>query len=286
MLRSRLVNHISVLKSLHLYRFSSYASDTIYALSSGHVMKTGVAVIRVSGPHASFCLQQFTKRSLPPPRQLVFSKICCPKSNEMLDHGMVVLFPAPRSYTGEDVAEMHVHGSKAVIAGLFEGFEYLNATTENHIRPAERGEFTMRAFENGKMDLTEVEGVADLISADTSAQRKQALRVLDGHIRAIYERWRNELKSCLAHTEAVIDFGDDDRESDVNDDNMWALVPRIEVLRKDILTHYQEGRKGEIIRDGVKIVLVGLPNAGKSSLLNYLAKRPAAIVSPIAGTTR
>jgi len=154
------------------------------------------------------------------------------------------------------------------------------------IRPAERGEFTRRAFDNGRLDLTEVEGLADLLEAETSLQRTQALRQMEGHLRSTFETWRAELVRGLAHTEAVIDFGDDDREDDVNDSALDALMPRIGDLASAIQGHLLDGRRGELVREGVRIALVGAPNAGKSSLINALARRPAAIVSPIAGTTR
>jgi tRNA modification GTPase len=149
----------------------------------------------------------------------------------MLDHALVLWFPGPRSFTGEDVVELHCHGGRAVILGIFAALEELENGGKQRIRPAERGEFTRRAFDNGRMDLTEVEGLADLLAADTSEQRKQALKQMDGYLKDSFEGWRKELVGCLAHTEAVIDFGDDDREEDVNDSAMWALIPRVRKLR-------------------------------------------------------
>ena len=294
------------------------ASDTIFALSSGPLTKTGVAVIRISGPDAKLCLEELLDskgsinaakkpQSFPETRRASLRYLYCPKTHDILDHALVLWFPGPRSFTGEDIVELHCHGGRAVILGVFGALEHLDDVVigENNrnqlaadsgggggtrrgkgIRPADRGEFTRRAFDNGRMDLTEVEGLADLLAADTSEQRKQALRQMDGYLRQYFERWREELLSCLAHTEAVIDFGDDDREDDVNDSAMYALIPRVRVLREELRSHLQDGRKGELVRDGVKIALAGPPNAGKSSLMNALARRPAAIVSPIAGTTR
>ena len=294
------------------------ASDTIFALSSGPLTKTGVAVIRISGPAAKLCLEELLEskvsineskkpQSFPETRRASLRYLYCPKTHDILDHALVLWFPGPRSFTGEDIVELHCHGGRAVILGVFGALEYLDdvvvgANNRNQlaadsgggggtrrgkgIRPADRGEFTRRAFDNGRMDLTEVEGLADLLAADTSEQRKQALRQMDGYLRQYFERWREELLNCLAHTEAVIDFGDDDREDDVNDSAMYALIPRVRVLQEELMSHLQDGRKGELVRDGVKIALAGPPNAGKSSLMNALARRPAAIVSPIAGTTR
>lgn len=270
-------------------------SDTIFALSSGSsLQKTGVAVVRISGPHAFPVLAQLlpgNSSSLPPPRKASLRKLFCPDSGDMLDQALVLCFPSPSSFTGEDVVELHCHGSRAVITGLFSAFDKVNQILfeerwRGMLRPAERGEFTQRAFENGKMDLTEVEGLADLLEAETSLQRKQALQQMEGHLRVKFEAWRQELVHCLAHTEAVIDFGDDERESDIDDSTMYSLVPRVKELRDELAQYLNDGRRGELVREGLRIALVGRPNAGKSSLLNLLAKRPAAIVSPIAGTTR
>ncbi|RYH10767.1 hypothetical protein EON65_39220 [archaeon] len=183
---------------------SSSSSDTIYALSSGGNTKSGVAVVRVSGPDSLYCLEQLSapgKAFAPPkPRLATLKALYCPRTQDLLDKALVLYFPKPHSFTGEDVVELHVHGSKAVLSGLFQAFTYIDEQTTQQtesnssplmaIRPAERGEFTRRAFENGKMDLTEVEGLADLLSADTSIQRKQALMQMDGHLRVQYEKWR------------------------------------------------------------------------------------------------
>lgn len=275
-------------------------NDTIYAVSSGTSGVSGVSIIRISGPNSRKCLESLSKKesSFPKPRVASLRHLVSPATGEVLDHAMVLWFPGPHSYTGEDVCELQVHGSRAVIGGIFSCLADLdqdvyerennfeNRKVVSRIRPAERGEFTKRAFENGKLDLTEAEGLGDLLAADTSAQRKQALRQMEGHMRRTYESWRDSLKSCLAHCEAVIDFGGDDREDDVDDSSMWTLSPRVQVLCTEMKKHLNDHHKGEIIRNGVRVALIGPPNAGKSSFLNVLAKRPAAIVSPVAGTTR
>lgn len=256
--------------------------DTIFALSSGAGVTAGVAIIRISGPKARHCLSQLlgSPTAKPPrPRYASVRRLYDPKTIELLDEAIVLLFPGPHSFTGEDVVELHVHGSRAVINGVIEALGKVK--TDEIIRPAERGEFTRRAFENGRMDLTSVEGLADLIAAETSMQRKQALKHLSGDVRKKLESWREEIKTCLAHAEAVIDFGDD-----VDDETFEDIVPRVEALRKEINRHVHDRHRGEIVRGGARVVIVGEPNAGKSTLLNALARRPAAIVSPTAGTTR
>ena len=305
---------VSMSSAMRTTTTTTSTTDTIFALSSGPLTKTGVAVVRISGPAARMCLEELTltgrptarkPQAFPDARRASLRYLYCPRTRDVLDHALVLWFPGPRSFTGEDIVELHCHGGRAVILGVFGALEHLDDTLaatlrqqgagddgssggarRSGIRPADRGEFTRRAFENGRMDLTEVEGLSDLLAADTSEQRKQALRQMDGYLRQFFERWREELLGCLAHTEAVIDFGDDDREDDVNDGAMYALLPRVRVLREELLVHLRDGRRGELVRDGVKIALAGPPNAGKSSLMNALARRPAAIVSPIAGTTR
>uniref|UniRef100_K3WYT9 TrmE-type G domain-containing protein n=1 Tax=Globisporangium ultimum (strain ATCC 200006 / CBS 805.95 / DAOM BR144) TaxID=431595 RepID=K3WYT9_GLOUD len=254
-------------------------SDTIYALSSAEG-KAGVAVIRISGESAEQCLRQLSKtETLPEARMAAFRKLYHPVSKEHLDDAIAIRFPQPRSFTGEDVVELHVHGSIAVVSGVMEALSHMP-----HCRVAEPGEFTERAFENNKIDLMQVEGLADLLSAETEAQRTQALRQLSGEIGDVYEHWRSELVRCLAYTEAMIDFGDD--EDDVTDASYEAAIDRVRALATSIQKHLADGRKGEILRNGVQVAILGPPNAGKSSLLNILARRPAAIVSSIAGTTR
>jgi tRNA modification GTPase len=206
----------------------------------------------------------------------------------MLDHALVLLFQQPNSFTGEDLVELHCHGSRAVVQGLLDLLPTLG------LRMAEPGEFTQRAFGNGKLDLVQVEALADILAADTQSQLQQALSQLDGKLSQVYEEWRTQLISGLAHAEAVIDFGDDERlgEDDILDDDsaqwdVWGSVgERMLSLQGSMKMHLQDERKGELVREGVKIAIVGPPNAGKSSLFNLLARKDAAIVSPIAGTTR
>ena len=255
-------------------------SQTIFALASGGG-RAGVAVIRVSGPLAGATLAGLmeTEREAPEtlPRRAVFTRLGDPATGDVLDDGLVIWFPGPASFTGEDVAELHVHGGPAVISGL------LNALTRmDGLRMAEPGEFTRRAFENGKMDLTAAEGLADLVEAETEAQRKQALRQLEGELGRLYESWRERLLSALAHSEAAIDFSDEDLPKDV----AAAAAQEIAMLEREIAGHVADKRRGERLRDGLMIAIIGPPNAGKSSLLNLLARRDAAIVSETAGTTR
>ena len=183
----------------HSQRFMSHMStDTIFALSSGPIVKSGVAVVRLSGPSSYYCLEKLvakhdnkSKTFALEPRKASLRHIYAPDSKEVLDQALVLWFPGPKSFTGEDVVELHLHGSRAVIKGVFEALEYLDSPPDDRaIRPAGPGEFTRRAFENGRMDLTEVEGLSDLLDADTSEQRKQALKQMDGHLRKQYEAWR------------------------------------------------------------------------------------------------
>lgn len=165
--------------------------DTIYGLSTGQSTRAGIAIIRISGSQSFDCLMKLISNQIKPkPRYTSLRRIICPKTSEVLDKAIVVWIPGPASYTGEDIVEFHVHGSRAVLQGIFSAFEYLNEDSSSKIRPAEAGEFTRRAYENGKMDLTEIEGLGDLLSAETSAQRKQALRQMEGHMREIFEAWR------------------------------------------------------------------------------------------------
>lgn len=251
-------------------------SDTIFALASGRG-RAGVAVLRISGPGAGEALRALTGGEPPAPRRAVLRAFRDPATGEVLDRGLALWFPAPLSYTGEDVAELHVHAGPAVVQGIAEALSGLAST-----RPAEAGEFTRRAFMNGKLDLTEAEGIADLVAAETAAQRRQALRQMDGALGRLYEDWRARLVRALAHLEAAIDFPDEELPGGLIEAARTAAAS----LESEIKAHLADSGRGERLRDGVSVAILGPPNAGKSTLLNRLARRDAAIVSPIAGTTR
>jgi len=250
-------------------------SDTIVALSTA-AGKAGVAVIRLSGPAAETCVT--TLAGAPPsPRQAAFRRITDHRSSALLDRGLILWFPAPASFTGEDCAEFQVHGSRAVVAGLIDALCSLNS-----VRLAEPGEFTRRAYENGKMDLSRVEGLADLIDAETEAQRSQAVRQMEGAFADRCNDWGHQLRQCLAWLEAAIDFPDEELPAD-----LFARVqPGVEMVASAVDTWLAEPNRGSVIRDGFQIAIVGPPNVGKSSILNAIAQRDVAIVSERAGTTR
>ena len=249
---------------------------TIFALSSGRG-RAGIAVLRVSGPEAGGALRALAGK-VPAPRAATMAALRdTTDSGAMLDHGMLLWFPGPASATGEDVAEFHVHGGPAVVAALLGALGRLPG-----LRPAEAGEFARRAFANGKLDLTQAEALADTIEAETEAQRVQALRQLDGELGRTLERWREEILRGLAGVEAAIDFAEDDLPADA----AAAAAARVHRLAPEMDEYLADARRGERLRGGVHAVLLGAPNVGKSSLLNRLARRDAAIVSATAGTTR
>ena len=252
------------------------SGDTIYALSSGGG-RAAIAVVRVSGPAAAEALTRIGGAPLPAPRRAAPRRFRQPDTGEPIDRGLALWFPGPASATGEDVAEFHVHGGPAVVAALADAL----AATPG-LRPAEPGEFTRRAFEAGRLDLTEAEGIADLVAAETEAQRRQALTQMEGGLHRLYDGWRARLMETMAHAEAAIDFSD----QDLGDDPLAAAGPRLAALEAEIAAHLDDARRGERLRSGFTIAIVGAPNAGKSSLLNRLSGREAAIVSARAGTTR
>ena len=325
----------------------SAEEDTIFALSSGGGGAsvgggaTAVAVIRISGPCAFDALKELLSPfpinsssdstqddggrkvpKMPKARMASLRTLYDPltedsnadRRRDPLDSALVLTFPGPNSFTGEDIVELHCHGSRAVVNGVMSALSHMNSYSVSSsssilsdeskhrrrrlaLRPADPGEFTQRAYGNGKLGLVEVEALADLIVADTSLQRKQALKQFDGRLSRLYMGWREELIKGLAHAEAVIDFGDDealDPDEDTGDDmegdggmSVWGgILPRIADLRQAMERHLADASRGELLRDGLRIAIVGRPNAGKSSLLNLLAGRDAAIVSSTPGTTR
>lgn len=266
-------------------------ADTIYALGTPAPSRAhpgALSVIRLSGPRAPDALIFLTEPkaferghsardpSLPEPRRMVLRSLLDPLSGEAIDRGLAVWFEAPNSETGEMMVELHLHGGRAVVGAALEAIGKLG-----FCRVAEPGEFTRRAFEHGKLDLTEAEAIADLVAAETAAQRRLALAQMDGALHRLYEDWRTVGLRALAHLEAAIDFPDEDLPTGLADE----VRTGVNRLRREIATHLAD-RRGERLREGLSIAIIGPPNAGKSSLLNLLARRDAAIVSETAGTTR
>ena len=249
---------------------------TIYALSTGPGI-AGIAIIRVSGKNTADVIKKITGNKLPNPREATRRKFNYINTNELIDEGVLLWFPAPNSYTGEDLAEFHVHGSRAVITALHKTM----AQIEN-CRLAEPGEFTKRAFQNGKISLLKAESIADLISSETEIQRKQALKIMSGKSSNQFNSWREKLLKILSHVEAKIDFPDENLPKDI----LIDIQKTSDQVSFEIQKTLNDQKVGEKIREGFKIAIIGPTNAGKSSLLNYLSKRDVAIVSETAGTTR
>ena len=249
---------------------------TIYALSTGPGI-SGVAIIRLSGKDSLNVIKALTHKDLPPPRNVALRKIFKPNSKDLIDEGLIMWFAGPESYTGEDMAEIHVHGSKAVIDALHNSISKIE-----NCRLAEPGEFTKLAFQNGKIDLLQAESIADLISSETEIQRQQAIKIMNGKSAVQFNFLREKLLKILSHVEAKIDFPDEDLPNNISDEiknSSREIIKKIEKILND-------QKIGERIREGFKIAIIGPTNAGKSSLLNYLSNRDVAIVSEIAGTTR
>ncbi len=251
---------------------------TIVALASGRP-PAAIAVIRISGPEAFASVAALTGRGVPVPRRLSLRTLTDPVTATILDSALVVAFPGPDTASGEELAELHLHGGAAVVSGVLDALTALSG-----VRLAEPGEFTRRAFANGRLDLAQVEGLADLVAAETSSQRTQALTLTGGTLSRVADDWRSRCIAILAEAEAALDFAEDesdvaDRLSEAAQHQLLALVAELEALIAD------SGRAARI-RDGLTIAVTGPPNAGKSSIVNVLSMRNAAIVTPIAGTTR
>ena len=250
--------------------------QTIYSLSSGAGL-AGVAIIRISGPQARICIEKMCRKPVPP-RYAGFRQLYHPVSGELLDDGLVLWLPGPGTFTGEDITEFQIHGGRATITSVINGL----AEIEGY-RQAEAGEFTRRAFMNNRLDLVEIEGLGDLIHAQTETQRQQALSQSRGDASRVFNRWRSELTAILGYLEASIDFIEED---DVAEKALEGFQEKLIHLRNDMAKHLNDSARGEMVRDGVRVVLAGRPNVGKSSIINYLAERDVAIVSDIPGTTR
>ncbi len=250
-------------------------ASTIFALASGRG-RAGIAVVRISGPDARTATAELTDRVLPV-RRAVRVDLRDPADQELLDQGLAIFFPGPASFTGEDVVELHVHGGIAVVDGVLRAL-----SGREGLRLADPGEFTRRGFENGKLDLTAAEGVADLVAAETEAQRRQALGQMGGALAAFCDAGRDKLVETLAYWEAAIDFSEEELPPDLEQ----RVVTAVSELSAAIGAQLSDGYRGERLRQGIEAAIVGIPNAGKSSLLNRLARRDAAIVSETAGTTR
>ena len=250
--------------------------DTIFALSSGR-LPAAIAVVRVSGPNAGMVLERLIGK-IPEPRRAAHAMVRDPASGELIDDALALWFPSPRSETGEDMAEIHLHGGRAILAAVFQALGNIDG-----LRPAEAGEFTRRALMNGKLDLSSVEGLGDLIAAETDAQRRQALAQYRGALASKVDAWRERLIATLATLEAAIDFVD---EGDVPEDLLTPAMTMADELEREIRAVLKDAERGERLRDGFVVALAGPPNAGKSTLLNRLAHREAAIVTDMPGTTR
>jgi tRNA modification GTPase len=251
------------------------SADTIFALSSG-TPPAAIAVLRISGPSALEAVKALAGR-LPESRQASLRKLTAPTDGSLLDEALVIIFPGPNSATGEDLAELHLHGGRAVVRGVEAVLGCMPG-----LRKAEAGEFTRRAFANGRIDLNETEGLADLLSAETEWQRRAAVQMAGGVFSKAVEDWRGALLALSATTEALLDFSD---EGDVGDQENINISMRCTELH-DVIAAHLATPAGEKLRDGLRVVIAGPPNSGKSTLLNALVAREAAIVSDIAGTTR
>jgi tRNA modification GTPase len=256
-------------------RQEGLSGDTIFALASAPG-RAGIAIVRVSGPNAALALAKIAGLSDPEPRRAIVRPLMG-ADGDIIDDALMLWFAKPASFTGEDVAEFHVHGGRAIIEALLTALAALPG-----LRPAEPGEFTRRAVENGKLDLTRAEAVADLVDAETPAQRRQAMRQYEGGLAALYDGWREKLIKASAWAEAAIDFSEEEIPQNV----IARAKAQAAEIHAEIREHLDDSHRGEIVREGVRFAIIGPPNAGKSSLLNALARRDVAIVSETPGTTR
>lgn len=251
---------------------------TIVALASGRP-PAAIAIIRISGPQAFDCIAALTGKALPPQRRMSLRRLADPSTGAVLDSALVTVFPGPDTASGEDLAELHLHGGMAVVSGVLGAL-----TALRNVRLAEPGEFTRRAFANGRLDLAQVEGLADLVAAETATQRSQALALTGGALSQLADAWRNRCIAILAEAEAALDFAED--ESDVAERLDEAAREQLLALGTELRALITDSSRAARIRDGLTIAVIGPPNAGKSSLVNRLSMRDAAIVTPMAGTTR
>ncbi|CEP60823.1 Mss1p LALA0_S02e00430g [Lachancea lanzarotensis] len=275
-------------------RFNSYFPatfyhPTIYALSTSLAQKSAVAVIRITGTHSKFIFQQLTgSEKCPIARRASLRTLFDLKSGtkNLLDSSIVIYFAGPKSFTGEDMLELHLHGGKAVVKSVLKAIERIgNKQAEKNVRYALPGEFSQRAFQNGCMDLTEVEGVADLIDAETETQRRSAVSGMTGKNKEVFERWRSQIVSNVAQLTAIIDFGDDAEINDV-DNILRSCAQEMRSLKIEIQRYLEKVDRSSILQTGIKVALLGSPNAGKSSLLNCITNDDTSIVSDVPGTTR
>jgi len=284
---------VNLIRSFHKqFTPSTFHLPTIYALATPPVQKSAIAVIRISGSASGYIYHKLTRRKRDPtPRMMLLRNLYKPNENiltqNLLDQALVTLFPGPHSFTGEDSLELYIHGGTAVAQSVLEAIGKLNDRTNNiNIRYAEAGEFSKRAFQNQKFDLTEVEGIKDLIDAETESQRNSVLSSFSGSNKKLFENWRSQLVNNEAQLTAIIDFGDD---NDIDSDN-YKIFSNVEssvrILKRDIDDFVKRVDRAHLLQSGLKLALIGEPNVGKSSLLNTLAKDDVSIVSNIPGTTR
>jgi len=271
--------------SLRLIRHSSTTSHlpTVYALST-HFARSAIGVVRISGTHSEYVLQQLTKQPIPKTRVASVRKLYEPNTSKLLDECLAILFKSPKSYTGEDLVELHLHGGTAVIQAVLKSIESLHSE-ERSIRYAEAGDFSKRAFQNGRFDLTEIEGIRELIDAETESQRQGVMSSVTGSNKQMFLEWREKMVDSAGLLTAIIDFAEDSEIEDIK--HIYDTVDqKIKELEDDITRFLKRTEGSEVLLKGIKLTLLGPPNAGKSSILNQLANEEAAIVSDIAGTTR